>query len=343
MPPVLIPEGNRAGLFSTVNSAFIIDVQSKLQPDQNEMTAAYMQILIHAVKNSLFPDANPESVTWTANPPSTSASSGFEKFPEVQVRMVLFADWECSGHGSQWACSSHRRSIPIPGSPSPGRESCVSTRLQSHGGRDCPDRLCIIGSVAEPLRRSNFTSFEEIVSTRDGKRTALRYMLNMANKALLRTAANIATAIRRFEELQCSNTAEVVIMWAWTLGVVNPVDHDGWWLIGLDILRFYQIYGVERLTVLKRRIADKKMFLLEQHGESGVEIFFELPVLKPYPDFTYKYLVYAHLSQACWLRRLYQLFGYDPTTWEEAVVVEEVDERTESSSGQSSFSDGPGV
>jgi len=34
------------------------------------MTAAYMpQILIHAVNNSLFPDANPDSVTWTGPPP----------------------------------------------------------------------------------------------------------------------------------------------------------------------------------------------------------------------------------------------------------------------------------
>ena len=33
------------------------------------MTAAYMQILIHAVNSSLFPDANPDSVTWTGPPP----------------------------------------------------------------------------------------------------------------------------------------------------------------------------------------------------------------------------------------------------------------------------------
>ena len=33
------------------------------------MTAAYMQILIHAVNNSLFPDANPDSITWTGPPP----------------------------------------------------------------------------------------------------------------------------------------------------------------------------------------------------------------------------------------------------------------------------------
>jgi len=35
----------------------------------NEMTAACMQILINAVNGSLFPDANPNSITWTSPPP----------------------------------------------------------------------------------------------------------------------------------------------------------------------------------------------------------------------------------------------------------------------------------
>ena len=59
----------QAGLFSAVSSAFIIDVQSNLQPDPNEMTAAYMRILIHNMNNSLFPDADPSLVTWTGPPP----------------------------------------------------------------------------------------------------------------------------------------------------------------------------------------------------------------------------------------------------------------------------------
>ena len=64
----LIQEGTQAGLFSAVSSAFIIDVQSELQQDPNEVTAAYMQVLIHAMNNSLFPDADPNSVTWTGPP-----------------------------------------------------------------------------------------------------------------------------------------------------------------------------------------------------------------------------------------------------------------------------------
>ena len=57
--------------------------------------------------------------------------------------------------------------------------------------------------------------------------------------------------VKYLEELQCPNTAEVVIMWAWTIGVVNPVDHDGWQLIGRDTLRFYQTRGMERLNRLE--------------------------------------------------------------------------------------------
>lgn len=56
-------------LFSAVSSAFILDVQSKLEPDPSDMTAAYTQMLIHAVSGSLFPDADIASVTWTGPPP----------------------------------------------------------------------------------------------------------------------------------------------------------------------------------------------------------------------------------------------------------------------------------
>ena len=189
------------------------------------------------------------------------------------------------------------------------------------------------------LRRSNFTSFEEIVSTRDGKRTALVCMLEMATYPwveFLCTAPKISMAIRRLEELQCLNTAEVVIMWAWTAGVVNPVDHDTWQLIGRDTLRFYQTHGMERTIALGRHVTDKAMdpgqfrFLVERHGgfRSGAWNFTELPVLKLLPDPASRWRTYLHLSQVCQLRRLYHLFGYDPTTWREAVGVEEVGEKT---------------
>jgi len=187
------------------------------------------------------------------------------------------------------------------------------------------------------LRRSNFASCEEIVSTWDGKKTALGCMLDMETylwPEFLCTAAKITMAIGRLEELQCSNTAEVVIMWAWTIGVVNPVDHDSWHLIGRDTLRFYQTHGVGRLTTLKRRVADEDvLFSRRKLMGSAFDIFVKLPALKLQPTFESRRLTHVRLSQACQLRGLYQLFGCDPTT--RAVAVEEVDEGMEVSSGHS--------
>ena len=44
-------------------------MQSKLEPDPNDMTAAYMQILIHALNGSLFPNLDPSVASWTGPPP----------------------------------------------------------------------------------------------------------------------------------------------------------------------------------------------------------------------------------------------------------------------------------
>ena len=96
--------GVQAGLFSAVSSAFIIDVQSKLEPDPSEMTAAYMQILIHAMNDSLFPDVNPASATWTGPPPEI-----------VTVQSLLYASLATSLFaafiamlGKQWVNRYHR-------------------------------------------------------------------------------------------------------------------------------------------------------------------------------------------------------------------------------------------
>jgi len=75
------------------------------------------------------------------------------------------------------------------------------------------------------LRHSNFTSCEKIISTGDGKMAALECMLDLATRSwskLPRTPAKIIAALRRLEDLQCSNTAEVVILFAWTIGIVDP-------------------------------------------------------------------------------------------------------------------------
>jgi len=192
------------------------------------------------------------------------------------------------------------------------------------------------------LRHSNFTSFEETVSTWDGKRTALGFIMSVVLCYLpefLSTAAKITTAIRRLEELQCSKTVECVITWAWIIGAVDPVDHDGWKLIERDTLRFYQTRGMERLVSLKRHITDTAMdnvsfLLLYGPGRrpwSGAEI---AQVLKSKPFEPYGTVV-THLHQACQLRKLYRLFRYDPVTWKEAVKAVDVYKGVGVSSGRS--------
>ena len=74
--------GTQAGLFSAVSSTFIIDVRSKLEPDPNEMTTAYIQILVHAVNNSLFPNASSGAITWTGPPEQVSQPQCSPRFSQ---------------------------------------------------------------------------------------------------------------------------------------------------------------------------------------------------------------------------------------------------------------------
>ena len=199
------------------------------------------------------------------------------------------------------------------------------------------------------LRSSNFTSCEEVLSSWDGKRAALRCMLDMAIRVwpeFLCTAAKITMAIRRLEELQCLNTAEVVIMWAWILGVVNPVDHDAWQVIEGDTLRFCQNHGTGRLIALKRHITDTSMatshikflqsrFWTSPYRAGGIRQ--RLANRQEQLQSRYYTVAPLYISRACQLRRLDYLFGYDPTTWKEAVAVavEEADEEMDVSLGYS--------
>ena len=90
-------------MFSVVSSAFIIDVQSKPEPDPNGMTATYIQILIHAVNGCLFPDVNPNSVIWTGPPPKIAtvqsllyaslATSLFAAFLAMLGKLDGFEKW----------------------------------------------------------------------------------------------------------------------------------------------------------------------------------------------------------------------------------------------------------
>ena len=70
----------QAGLFSAVASAFIIDVQSQLQSDPNDETAALLRVLIYKIDNTTFGNDVPALPQWTGPPHSI-----------VQVQAILFA------------------------------------------------------------------------------------------------------------------------------------------------------------------------------------------------------------------------------------------------------------
>lgn len=61
----------QAGLFSAVSSAFVLDVQSKLQPDPGDQSVAYLRAILLTLNHSAVPDEQvvaPPS-TWGAPPP----------------------------------------------------------------------------------------------------------------------------------------------------------------------------------------------------------------------------------------------------------------------------------
>jgi len=81
----------------------------------------------------------------------------------------------------------------------------------------------------EHLHRSNFNSCEEVIVTEAAKKVAIRSMFIFAADSwpeFLRTPEKIIAAINRLKDLRCPGAVELVIMWAWTVGVVDPVDHD---------------------------------------------------------------------------------------------------------------------
>ena len=76
---------SQAGLFSAVTSAFIIEVNSQLQPDPNDETAALLRVLIHKIDNTTFGNDPPTLPQWTG-PPQTI----------VQAQAILFASLSVS-------------------------------------------------------------------------------------------------------------------------------------------------------------------------------------------------------------------------------------------------------
>ena len=76
---------SQAGLFSAVASAFIIDVNSQLQPDPNDQTAALLRVLIYKIDNTTFGNDVPALPQWTGPPRMI-----------VDVQAILFASLAAS-------------------------------------------------------------------------------------------------------------------------------------------------------------------------------------------------------------------------------------------------------
>ena len=195
------------------------------------------------------------------------------------------------------------------------------------------------------LHPSNFASCEDVVSTDEGRGFALDAMFVTALRdrlELLCTPTKIVSAIRRLEELGCLNTAQVVITWAWVTGMVDEMDQDGWRSIGDETFRFYRSHGMRFLDSLKRCIIQSapkgtvKRIQAHFYARRYEGPPFRVGRSRRPSQLSRTGLTYEEewdidrvVSQACLLRRLYHLFGYDPTTWQETVGVGEADEEIE--------------
>ena len=71
---------SQAGLFSAVTSAFIINIQSQLQPDAGDETVALLRVLIYKFDNTTFGNDTPTLPQWTGPPHAI-----------VQVQAILYA------------------------------------------------------------------------------------------------------------------------------------------------------------------------------------------------------------------------------------------------------------
>ena len=202
------------------------------------------------------------------------------------------------------------------------------------------------------LHPSNFASCGDFLSTDEGRNSALRGMFSIALEAwpeFLCTPAKIVTAVGHLQELRSLRTAEVVITWAWVTGMADVVDCNGRNPIEDLTLRFYRTHGIQSLASLKRWIIRNfdedralelnqiRLFAVRYGGppfrvgrsRRPSQLLYQTGGIED------EWEVDRVISQACRLRRLYHLFGYDPTTWQEAVGVEAGEEGKELFRGRS--------
>ena len=178
------------------------------------------------------------------------------------------------------------------------------------------------------LRHSNFISCEEVISTEEGRESAFTYLKHTAGPwPSLCTPAKIVSAIERLETLRCPNTVEVVLTFIWaSRGVDQPsIDLDGWRLIQRKTLAFYQTHGVGRLKVLSQHITANQI----SHSYSrdprcrveGVRLPVRIATEERKWGCMEDWDSDTRLAQVCQRKMLYQLFGCNPTTWEEMVAA----------------------
>ena len=115
----------------------------------------------------------------------------------------------------------------------------------------------------------------------------------------------------------------MVTLWAWTVGVTDAVDYDAWKLIGWNTLKFYRTQGTGRSPVaLKRQVADTDKTMEIKHASFLLRYYkgppcrvggarSPIPIVEDLEEFRPGYLADLRISQACQLRRLYRMFGYD--------------------------------
>ena len=141
------------------------------------------------------------------------------------------------------------------------------------------------------------------------------------------SAARLVSTIRHLEGLGCWNTAEVMILWAWTNGIVNTANHDAYKHVEQEIHKCYRLRGMEHLVALSRHIKSNpsgnpmspdalgRNNQVTSRRIEGVR----RPVRIQMDGGEFcgigRMDVYG-ISQTCQLKWLYQLFGYDPTTSE---------------------------
>ena len=156
------------------------------------------------------------------------------------------------------------------------------------------------------LRRSNFTSCEEMTSTEEGRDHAFRCMIQRGGGVRtgpLNSLGKLVLAIKRLEELECWNTADVIILWACTNDDMNTHGPTG-----REILNHHHPCGMERRRALSRhiRVGVRQPARIQAVGGESSRA-------------SQRGIDFSEIPRACQMRRLYQLFGCDPIMWEEAV------------------------